>query len=250
MTRVKLVEAGNARDDRWAQCWYAPESRRFLVPLLALPTLAGMLPRDWDIEIVDEKLRDIDLNADADLVCLSFKSKDAKRAYRYADAFRARNIPVILGGVHATSLPDEAAEHADAVVVGEAEGIFPQVIDDFRAGRLQQLYRSPPSREIGLDSVPMPRFDLIDHRRYCLHAVQTSRGCLVGCEFCPVQKMFGGISRHKSLARVLAEIEAVRAIDPHKDIFFVDEMFCGGDLDFQKELLRELRRRRSCVGAL
>lgn len=244
VTRVKLIEPGNARDDPFAQCWYSPQKRRFAVPLLALPVVAAMCPRDWDVEIIDEKLHDIDFDADCDLVAMSFKTKDARRAYRYAAEFRRRGVPVILGGVHVSNLPDEAAAHADSVVVGEAEGVWPRVVEDFRHGRLQQVYRAPPPREVSLEAAPVPRFDLIDNDRYCLHAVQTSRGCLVGCEFCPVQKMFGGVSRHKSVARVLAEVDTVRRIDPDKDVFFVDEMFCGGDLAFQSELLAGLRRKK------
>src|SRR5262249_17886360 len=140
MRKVKLIEPGNAREDAFAQCWYSPQKRRFMVPLLALPVVAAMMPRDWDIEIIDEKLRDIDLDADCDLVCMSFKTKDAKRAYRYADVLRRRSVPVILGGVHVSSLPDEALQHADSVVVGEAEGIWPKVMEDFEQGRLERVY--------------------------------------------------------------------------------------------------------------
>lgn len=250
MPKLLLLEAGNAREDAFAQCWYSPQTRRFLVPLLALPTVAALTPPHWDIEIVDEKLRDTDLDAAADLVCLSFKTKDAKRAYRYAARFRERGVPVILGGVHVTNLPEEAAAHADAVVAGEAEGVWPQVLEDFERGCLQKVYRSPPPRTVSLEAAPIPRFDLIDNDRYCMHAIQTSRGCLVGCDFCPVQKMFGGVARHKSVARVMAEVAAVRRIDPSKDIFIVDEMFCGGNRQFQSELLAAFRRERVTFAAI
>lgn len=242
MPKLLLMEPGNARDDPFAQCWYSPRKRRFLVPLLALPTVAALTPQHWDIEIVDEKLRDIDTSAPCDLLGLSFKTKDAKRAYRYAAAFRERGVPVVMGGVHVTNLHEEALPHADAVIIGEAEAVWPQVMRDFEEGRLARVYRSPAPRTVSLEAAPVPRFDLIDNDRYCMHAIQTARGCLVGCDFCPVQKMFGGVSRHKSVARVMAEVAAVRRIDPSKDIFFVDEMFCGGDRGFQTELLAAFRK--------
>ncbi|MCO6431155.1 MAG: cobalamin-dependent protein [Deltaproteobacteria bacterium] len=238
--KLLLIETGNAREDPFAQCWYAKDSKRFLVPLLALPVVAAMTPADFEIKIIDEKLRDIDFDEQCDLVCFSFKTKDAFRTYRYADRFRERGVPVILGGVHASLVPEEAAQHADAVVAGEAESVWPKVIEDFRAGNLQQIYRA--GKGTALETAPVPRFDLLENDRYMVHAIQTSRGCLVGCEFCPIQEMFGGKSRNKPVERVMREIEAVRSIDPNKDIFFIDEMFCGGNRGYQKELLLELRR--------
>ncbi|MCM8794181.1 MAG: hypothetical protein NC819_00020 [Candidatus Omnitrophica bacterium] len=237
--KIKLIETGNARDDPFAQCWYTPGQKRFAVPLLALPVVAALTPDDVEIEIIDEKIRDVHFDDPCDLACFSYKTKDAARTYRYADEFRKRGVPVILGGVHATRLPEEAAQHADSVVVGEAEGIWPQVMADFRKGRLQKMYRA--LKMVPLETAPIPRYDLLENDRYCVHPIQTSRGCLVGCEFCPIQEMFGGRSRCKPVDRVLAEIETVRRIDPTKDIFFVDEMFCGGQAGYQSRLLKEIR---------
>lgn len=240
--KITLIETGNAREDPFAQCWYTPDKSRFMVPLLALPILAALTPDDWETEILDEKLHDIDFEAESDLICMSFKSKDAGRTYRYAEQFRNRGKTVILGGVHATLLPEEAAQHADAVVAGEAEGIWKQVLDDFRTGNLQKIYYSP--KNTPMETAPPPRFDLIDNDNYGYHAIQTSRGCVVGCEFCPVQQMYDGKSRNKPVQRVMEEVEAVLAIDPSKNIFFVDELFCAGNQTYQKELLAELRRNK------
>ena len=240
--KLLLIETGNAREDPFAQCWYTPQQRRFAVPLLAMPVVAALTPPRFEVEIIDEKVQDLDLEAGCDLACFSFKTKDAKRTYRYAETFRKRGVPVILGGVHVMNIPEEAAQHADSIVVGEAEGIWPQVLEDFERGQLKKIYHAPKGG--ALEAAPIPRFDLLDNDRYCMHAIQTSRGCLVGCEFCPIQKMNGGTSRHKSVGRVLAEVEAVRKIDPHKMIFFVDEMFCGGEAGYQKELLAALRRKQ------
>ncbi len=237
--KVKFIETGNAREDPFAQCWYTEDKSQFAIPLLALPILAALSPSDWDIEIIDEKVRDIDLEMDGDLICISFKTKDAKRSYRYADAFRSRGKTVILGGVHASLMPEEAAQHADAVLAGEAEGIWSTIVSDLRAGTLEKIYYAP--KRIPLETAPIPRFDLLENDKYCLHAIQTSRGCLVGCEFCPIQEMYGGKSRNKPIDRVMQEVEAVLAIDPLKNIIFVDEMFCGGSEQYQKDLLAELR---------
>lgn len=241
--KIHLLETGNAQEDPFAQCWYTTDDRRFAVPLLAMPVVGSMIPSHHQVAFFDQKVHAFEGEApDCDLACISFKTKDARRTYRLADELRAAGTKVILGGVHASLDPEEAAQHADAVVAGEAEGIFPQVLRDAERGQLQRIYRAPQG--VALDSSPLPRFDLVDHDRYWVHAVQTSRGCLVGCEFCPIQRLFGGRARHKSVERVLAEVDLLREIDPGKDIFFVDEMFCGGDRAYQSALLSGLRRRR------
>lgn len=240
--KILLIETGDARENAFAQCWYTPATGRFTVPLLALPVIAGLTPGGHDVRIVDEKVRDIDFDADCDLVCFSYKTKDANRTYRYAKRFRDRGVQVVLGGVHATNAPDEAQAHADAVVVGEAEGVWARVLEDAERGALQKRYVAEKGGSLAPGG--LPRFDLIENDRYCMHAIQTSKGCLVGCEFCPIFRMHGPVARHKSVQRVREEIDAVRAIDRDKMIFFVDEMFCGGQPAYQKDLLAEVRRAR------
>ncbi|MBW2730838.1 MAG: cobalamin-dependent protein [Deltaproteobacteria bacterium] len=241
--KIHLLETGDAQHDPFAQCWYTTDDRRFAVPLLAMPVVGSFIPREHEVSFYDQKVHSLEGPArDCDLACISFKTKDAKRTYRLADELRAAGTKVILGGVHASLDPEEAARHADAVVAGEAEGIFAQVLKDAERGQLQRIYRAPQG--VALDASPMPRFDLIDNERYWVHAVQTSRGCLVGCDFCPIQRIFGGRTRHKAVERVLAEVDRVHEIDPQKDIFFIDEMFCGGDRAYQRALLAGLRQRK------
>ncbi|MCM8775306.1 MAG: hypothetical protein NC930_02995 [Candidatus Omnitrophica bacterium] len=240
--KLLLLEPNNAREDPFAQCWFTADKKRFTAPLLALPVIAALTPNDYEVEIRDEKIEAINFNEPCNLVAMSYKTKDALRTYQYAEEFRKRGIPVILGGMHASLLPEEAAQYANAVVVGEAEGIWPEVIRDFETGRLRKIYLAP--KLVPLEAAPIPRFDLLKNGCYCVHSIQTSRGCLVGCEFCPVQEMFQGKTRHKPVGRVLEEIEAVQRIDRKKDIFFIDEMFAGGNRSYQKELLKELRRHR------
>jgi radical SAM superfamily enzyme YgiQ (UPF0313 family) len=241
--RIHFLEPSNASTDPHAQCWYTTDDRRFAVPLLAIPVLGALIPREHQVAYFDEKLRPFDEKAkDCDVACISFKSKDAKRAYRLADELRQSGSKVILGGVHASLDPREAMAHADAVVAGEAEEVFAEVIADAQRGQLKPLYHAPLGGR--LDNTPIPRFELIEHDRYWVHAVQTSRGCLVGCEFCPIQKFSGGRARHKRIDRVLEEVDRLREIDRKKDIFFTDEMFCGGDRDYQAALLSRLERRK------
>lgn len=242
MKKVLLIEPSNARDDPFAQCWYTPDQKKFTVPNLALPILAALTPEDFDVKMIDEKIQNVDVDEKCDLACFTFKTKDAFRAYHYAAEFKKRGVPVILGGMHASLIPEEASQHADAVIVGEAEGIWAKVLNDFQTGKLEKIYRAP--KQVSLETQRLPRFELLQNEKYCLHGIQTSRGCLVGCEFCPIQEMFEGRSRNKSIDRVLREIEAVRRIDPIKDIFFTDEMFCGGNKKFQQDLLKELRRNK------
>ncbi|MBI5482467.1 MAG: B12-binding domain-containing radical SAM protein [Deltaproteobacteria bacterium] len=180
------------------------------VKSLGVAILAAHTPADVDLAYTDDLLDPIDLRRlpPADLVGLSVCSKTARRAYALADAWRAAGARVVLGGIHATALPDEARAHADAVVVGEAEGLWERVVDDARRGRLQALYRHDgfPS----LVGLPWPRRDraLYRSRRYVpFDVVQTMRGCPFPCEFCSVNVQAGTQLRLRPTREVLAEVE-------------------------------------------
>ncbi len=122
---------------------------KFPFPTACLPVLAGMVPSDFEVKVIDEIVKDIDFGEPADLVAITLMTPMASRAYEIAARFRQRGSKVVLGGIHPTALPEEAMQHADAVVVGEAEGNWPRLLRDFQAGRLQPLYRNPefPSLE-------------------------------------------------------------------------------------------------------
>jgi len=182
----------------------AEESAR-LTPL-ALATLAALTPPDMDVGFSDDQIRPVDLHnsfQNGDLVAISVMSKTAYRAYEIANACRERGIKVILGGIHPTILPEEALAHADAVVMGEAEILWPQVLADFQADRLQRFYRQ--EEVVDMDYSPLPRREIFNpnSRRYIpLDVVQTTRGCPFHCDFCtvnPVSAAVFGCARSKKL---------------------------------------------------
>jgi len=195
------------------------------LPSLALLTLAGATPPDVEIEY--HEVRDLDAEGmvpcDVDLAAISTYSAQAKDAYRVADAFRARGVPVVMGGLHVTAVPDEARAHGATVVVGEAEPLWPRVIEDFRAGRLAAEYRSPPGAHFDLADAPMPRFDLLEPSRYNRITVQTSRGCPHRCEFCASSILLTPGYVTKPVPRILGELRAIRDLWEHPFIEFADD---------------------------
>jgi len=182
-----------------------------------LITVAAQFPRDWQVSFTDERLEPVDLEERVDLVLLSAMTYQAPRAYQIADWFRARGAKVILGGPHPSVLPREASFHADAVVVGEAEGTLPQMLRDLQNGSLQRVYRCP--EKIDLTELPIPRRDLLRGKGYLpVDLIQATRGCPVNCEFCAVSATFGRGYRMRPPMEVLSE---VRDLGPY--LFFVDD---------------------------
>jgi len=195
---------------------------RALFPPLSLLAVAALTPPEWEIELVDEAVAPVNLDTDADLVGITATTARAPRAYDLADAFRSRGKPVVLGGIHPTALPLEAAQHADAVVVGEAEGTWPKLLADFQEGRLAKIYRHDglPS----LENVPWPRRDLLARKAYyCSATLQTTRGCPFACSFCSVTNFFGRTYRTRPVDDVIAEVEAM----PERFLIFVDDNIMG-----------------------
>ena len=194
------------------------------LPSLGLLTLAGMTPPDVDVAYVD--VPDLDalttLPGDYDVVAISSFTAQIKDAYRIADRYRAVGTRVILGGPHVTMLPDEAGEHADAVVLGEGEVSWAAVVDDARRGRLQAVY---DGRGVSFDLAlsPMPRFDLLDIDRYNRLTVQTQRGCPYRCEFCAASLLLSPKYKHKPIDRVVAEIQRIKEIWPRPFIELADD---------------------------
>ena len=188
---------------------------------LVLPTLAALTPPDIEVSIVDENVEPIDFDEKVDLVGISFYTSLAPRAYEIADEFRRRNITVILGGIHASMLPGEAIQHADAVVIGEAEDIWGKVIQDFREGKLKSFYYAKYFPDLRVPLIP--RWDLLKSHNYYYFTVQTGRGCPYNCEFCSVRLFNGQQYRHKIIENVIREIEILKSIDDRKMIFFADD---------------------------
>jgi radical SAM superfamily enzyme YgiQ (UPF0313 family) len=214
------------------------------LPSLGLLTLAGMTPREHEVVYLEvPDLRAVnDLPSGFDLVAISSFSAQILEAYELADDFRRAGVRVVMGGLHVTALPEEAALHADAVVVGEAELCWRDLLADAAAGRLKQYYRPPPGA-FSLADAPMPAFELLDVSSYNRITVQTSRGCPHNCEFCASSILLTSRYKQKPMAKVLAEIDRICSIWPRPFIEFADDNSFV-DRRYWKELLPQLAMRR------
>ena len=202
----------------------------FTLPPMALPLLAAVTPPEVEVRLIDEAVEDVDLKLEADLVGFSVMTATAPRAYQIADHFRARGMQVVMGGVHPSSLPEEALQHSDAVVVGEGESRWAEVVKDAGVRSLKKIYEN--SSSLPLDELPFPRWDLLPASRYFVpQTVQVTRGCPMSCSFCSVSSFFGRSYRHRPLSHVIEEIKA------HKKrlLIFADDNIAG-NAEVAKEL--------------
>lgn len=187
----------------------ASERRAFWFPKLSLPVIAGYTPPNWEVKLVDEGVQEINLEEPCDLVGISIMTCYAPRAYELAAEFKKRGIPVVLGGVHPTYCPEEALRHCDAIVCGEAEDLWPQVIADFENGSLRRMYRMDqfPS----LEQYQSPRVELLSPDAYMTrHCTFTTRGCHFDCEFCSVSPFNGKTTRRRPVPEVIEEMQHVK----------------------------------------
>lgn len=215
------------------------------LPSLSLLTLAGLTPRKFEVEyreIADLKDKD-GLAEDYDLVALSSFSAQIYEAYEVAAFYRSRNIPVVMGGLHVSSLPQEAKEFCTSVVVGEGEPLWPEVLNDFERGSLKPFYMQIPRGTFDLRDAPVPRFDLLNPEKYNRITVQTSRGCPHRCHFCASSILLTPKYKLKPVAKVIDEIRAIKSIWPHPFIEFADDNSFV-NYGHYKQLLRELERER------
>lgn len=213
------------------------------LPSLGLLTLAGMTPRNHEVQYLEVlELSELKELPAFDLVAISSLSAQIKEAYKLAERYRAIGVPVIMGGLHVTSLPQEAAKYASAVVVGEGEACWQKVIRDAERGQLQKYYGAgEPSFDLA--HAPMPAFELLDISRYNRITVQTSRGCPHRCEFCASSILLTDKYKQKPMAKVLGEIDRILSIwgDPFLE-FADDNTFINRR--YWKELLPQLQRRK------
>jgi len=214
--KIKLIAPHEQRKDALAS--------PFNFQRVNLPLLAALTPPGNTITIVEEVFAADDIDQEVDLVGITVLTELALRAYQIGDAYRRKGVKVVMGGIHATILPEEALEHADAVVVGEAEGIWPQLVADAVAGRLQRIYRA--GRMTDLSGLPVPRRDLSPITNQpgfnpipIPIGIETSRGCPNDCEFCCIGQTLGQQYRVRPVQEVIAEIGAIDS--PH--LFFVDD---------------------------
>ena len=187
----------------------ASERRAVWFPKLSLPTIAAYTPENWDVDLVDEAVEDIDFNDPCDMVGLSIMTCYAPRAYEIAAEFRKRGKTVVMGGVHPTYCPDEALQHADAIVCGEAEDLWPQLVADYEAGKMQRMYKmtSFPA----MDHYKSPRVELLSPDAYMTRQCSfTTRGCHFDCEFCSVSPFNGKTTRRRPVEEVVTELQHVQ----------------------------------------
>jgi radical SAM superfamily enzyme YgiQ (UPF0313 family) len=201
--------------------------------------IAGLTPSDVEVRFYDDRMEAIPFDEPTDLVALSVETYTAKRAYQIASDYRRRGVPVVMGGFHATLVPEEVQEWADTVVVGEAEDIWEEVIDDYRAGVPRKLYRA--------EARPSLRRRFADRRIFCgkrylpLSLVEVGRGCHFRCEFCAVQTVFQQRQTRRDAADVFAELERIKALGRDRLIFFVDDNIMS-NIDEAKVFFRGLKR--------
>jgi len=202
---------------------------------LPAATIAGLTPRDVEVRFYDDRMETIPFDEPTDLVAISVETYTAKRAYQIASEYRKRRTPVVMGGFHATLCPDEVARYADAVVCGEAEQLWPQVLDDARHGTLKHVYRQTGRPCL---SGLKPNRAIFRGKRYLpIGLVEAGRGCHFKCEFCAVQTVFNSSQTRRPIDEILDEVKSIK--DDKSLFFFVDDNITS-NLDEAKEFFRAL----------
>ncbi|MCB1052766.1 MAG: B12-binding domain-containing radical SAM protein [Acidobacteria bacterium] len=200
---------------------------------LPVALLAALVPKDVETRFYDDRLEPIPFDEPTDLVCLSVETYTAKRAYQIASSYRQRGVPVVMGGYHATLCPDEVANYCETLVTGEAETVFPQVLDDYRMGKPQARYSAKGPGASALQ----PRRSIYAGKKYLpVHLIEFARGCRFRCDFCAVMSFHQSQHNHRPIDAVVAEI---REMNPRNLVFFIDDnMTCN--LDAAKAFMREI----------
>lgn len=202
---------------------------------LPAAAIAGLTPPDVELRFYDDRMERIPYDEPTDAVAMSLETYTARRAYQIASEYRQRGVPVIFGGFHATLCPDEAARYGEAVVLGEAEPVWAQVIDDLRHNTLQKRYRG--ERPVSLSGLCIDRRIFHGKRYLPVRLIETGRGCRFPCEFCAVQTFFERTHRMRPVAEIIDEMAALKK--QSKLFFFVDDNFAG-NISAARELLPAL----------
>lgn len=196
--------------------------------------IAALIPPDIEKRFHDDRLEAIPYDEPTDLVAISVETYTAKRAYQIASEYRSRGVPVVMGGFHATLCPEEVMQYCESIVLGEAETLFPELIDDYRHDRSQRVYESSTRPAL----LVRPDRSIFRGKRYLpIRLVEFARGCRFKCDFCAVQSYFGATHNHRPVDRVIEEIHEVRRRG--QMVFFIDDNITSS-LDEAKELMRAL----------
>ncbi|MEE4111449.1 MAG: cobalamin-dependent protein, partial [Desulfobacteraceae bacterium] len=212
MPRLLLVNPSNERKglgNTKATAW----------PPLNLPYIAALTPKHYDIALIDENIEPFS-EQPADLVGITAYTSSVSRGYEIAQLYKAKSIPVVMGGIHVSMLPDEALRFCDAVVIGEAESVWADLLQDFEAGCLKPKYQGNWQ---GLEDLPIPRRDILKNSYYRWGSMQTSRGCPMNCDFCSVTAFNGNRFRRRPVGSVIAELRQI----PQKLVLLADDNIIG-----------------------
>lgn len=195
---------------------------------LELAVIAGLTEKDVEVKIIDERIEDIYFDQEADLIAITVEVFTARRSYQIAEEFRKRGKKVILGGIHVSLIPEEASQYADAVFIGDAEGLWQQVVKDLKNGKLQKKYISKPGiQKKGV----FPRRDLFHANKYLpISLIQFGRGCLNACRYCAVCAYFNKNYFYRDIASVIEEIKT----QERKLFFFVDDNIVADKIQAKK----------------
>jgi len=215
---------------------------KFQYPSSTLQQVAAITPSEHIIQIVDERYEEIPFSKEFDIVGISCLTYNAHRGYEIADKYRNMGVPVVFGGYHASLMPDEVKEHADSVVIGEAEKTWPQLLKDLKHKKLKEKYQS--DSVLQAEDIPPARHDIGSYTYW--EAVQASRGCPTGCEFCAMNVVEGKIFRGRPIDEVVNEIKSISS----KRIFFADASLTINP-KYSKELFKALiplKKKYHCFG--
>lgn len=217
-------------------------TKRYFSYLLAIPTLAALTPPEHEIKIFDENIGEIDYDWPADIVGISVRTLYAVRAYEIAAQWRKRGVKVVLGGIHVSMCPDEALNHCDALVSGEAEKVWADLLKDAAAGSLKRVYKGDGPFDVTQTKLPGRVF--LDRQMYFSDIIQTTKGCPFHCEFCSVYAYDGTKIRSKTVEQVVAEVQDVCGtkvvFNKKKSIFFADDNIIA-NRKFARELFIALK---------
>jgi radical SAM superfamily enzyme YgiQ (UPF0313 family) len=216
------------------QAYYA----RSPAPPLSGVLLAGLTPPIVEVELLHEMVRPIDYDTDADFIALSFMDYCAPHAYRVAARFRSLGKKVVAGGRYPTTFPREVLPHVDAVVIGEAEPVWPRVVQDLVAARLERVYRAPIAPL--LDNIPPPRYDLVESAFSAPVVTEATRGCPFRCSYCQLT-VRPAPYRCRPISHVIRDLSATQSLPLHKrKLAMLYDNNLGGDMQYAKMLLRRI----------
>ncbi|MGC8529127.1 MAG: B12-binding domain-containing radical SAM protein [Leptospirillia bacterium] len=216
------------------------QAKKRLIMTMVTPYLAGLTPLTDDIVVIDDKVQQIPYEGDFDLVAITTTTGSANRAYDISRKFRERKIPVVMGGFHSTLHPADTLLHADSVVVGEAENVWGELLNDCRRGSIKSLYKADQPSD--MKSLPRPRYELLDLSRYRIHMmpIQATRGCNYHCDFCEVPVVYDGAYRMRPVEDIVEEILQQKKIMGINQFQFIDDQLTGKHA-FARELFKALK---------